>query len=504
MDFSVCHRQLRVMKGLVREQLTIDPQGLARNVGERFKRIPAIGRAAQLYNPRTETDTPESAAREAYETGEITRAIEVLNNTGAGGQALSTWYQSERNRLEQPFVTSLPLERAQKVLYYLTNSLPHTNSGYSLRSHSVLKAMQDAGLEVVAVTRMGYPAVVGRFAMAEQEFVDGIEYYRILPAQYPESLEAQQETAITALIEVARKTGAQVLQTTTGFENALIVSRAAMILEIPWVYEMRGEPERTWLSKKPAITQHVSRHSEYFRLARAQELAAAKAAAAVVVLSETSKQSLIERGVSPEKIVIAPNGVEGDLLDKKPDRAELRSELGLPISKIIVGAITAVVDYEGLEFFLQAMTKLGPEFLAIIVGDGQKLSELQSLATSLGIGDRVQFVGKQPHEDIWKWYSALDVMVVPRKDTLVCRTVTPIKTIAAQALGIPVVASDLPALREVTGEVETYVQPEDPVALSLGIKEAMSRSISTRGKQWASQRTWAKIGEVFRNLYLAG
>ena len=74
-----------------------------------------------------------------------------------------------------------------------------------------------------------------------------------------------------------------------------------------------------------------------------------------------------------------------------------------------------------------------------------------------------------------------------------CRTVTPLKALQAQALGIPVIASDLPALREVTGGVESYVPGEDPKALAeaiAGVEE------SDTGRNWAATRTWGMVSFI--------
>src|SRR5699024_6414371 len=104
----------------------------------------------------------------------------------------------------------------------------------------------------------------------------------------------------------------------------------------------------------------------------------------------------------------------------------------------IVGSVTSVVEYEGLDDLVRAAA-CGYEETVLIVGDGVYLPVLKDLARKLGVADRVIFAGRQDNETIWKWYAAMDIFVVPRKDTLVCRTVTPIKPVMAQALGIPVI-----------------------------------------------------------------
>ena len=163
-----------------------------------------------------------------------------------------------------------------------------------------------------------------------------------------------------------------------------------------------------------------------------------------------------------------------------------------------MGSVTSVVDYEGLDVLIESMLELPDNYVALIVGDGTARPGLEQLAESLGVADRVLFVGRQPSADIAKWYAVLDVFVVPRHDTLVCRTVTPMKALSAQALGVPVVASDLPALREVTGGVETYVPPGDAVALAaaiLGVKG------TDAGKEWAATRTWSMAAASFQRIY---
>src|SRR5699024_4787124 len=88
-------------------------------------------------------------------------------------------------------------------------------------------------------------------------------------------------------------------------------------------------------------------------------------------------------------------------------------------------------------------------------------------------------VGKQPATTIWKWYAALDIFVIPRKNQDVCRTVTPIKTLMAQANGVPVVASDLPALREVTGNKAIYFRAEYPQELAGAVQKYLDMDTSS-------------------------
>ncbi|TFI17767.1 glycosyltransferase WbuB, partial [Micrococcus endophyticus] len=70
-----------------------------------------------------------------------------------------------------------------RVLHVLTNSLPHTGSGYAQRSHSILASLRAEGFDVAAVTRPGYPVQIGVPWAAGRDTVDGIDYHRLLPAR---------------------------------------------------------------------------------------------------------------------------------------------------------------------------------------------------------------------------------------------------------------------------------------------------------------------------------
>lgn len=133
----------------------------------------------------------------------------------------------------------------------------------------------------------------------------------------------------------------------------------------------------------------------------------------------------------------------------------------------------------------------------LLVGDGTHLPVLRDLVEREGLSGRVTFTGRQPAYSIAPYYSALDVFVAPRRDSLVTRTVTPMKTLQAHAFGIPIVASDLPALREVTRGQAQYVPPGNPEALAAAISAALQEQAVTPPQL----PSWADVARVYRDLY---
>lgn len=385
-----------------------------------------------------------------------------------------------------------------RVLHVLTNSLPYTNSGYTVRSHNVLLSQLKAGIDARALTRPGYPVVVGKVPQSSEQLIDGIRYLRALPWVYEPTVGRRDAKFVKAIVEEAKNLGATILHTTTDFSNALVVSEAADRLGIPWVYEARGELENTWLSKLPMGLQRKASESEFYIAARRAEEKSMNASAAVVVLSEVSKQSLVKRGIPAEKIFVVPNGIDEDYLTLAYDKNKIKRELELDVDSMYVGTVSAIVGYEGLDVLIDAVQYLPSEWKVLIVGEGTELPNLRRKVKEAALEDRVSLVGRKAPENIWKWYAALDVFALPRVDMNVTRTVTPIKPVMALALGIPVVASDLPAIREVTGGYADYVTRSPKAIANAVVNAKVDRSEVGR---WLKQRTWRENGKKYKHIY---
>lgn len=380
-----------------------------------------------------------------------------------------------------------------RVLHVLTNSLPHSGGGYAIRSHNIIRAQQASGLQASAITRLGYPISVGKIPVEAVEYVDDVRYARSLPLVFPFGLQNQVRLQAQNIVAEASKQRVSVLHTTTPWTNAAATSLAAKIMDIPWVYEVRGEPEATWAAGQPR--QSEPEKSRFYLASRSKEQEAMDASAAVITLSETSAVSLAQRGIN-RPIAIAPNAVEDDWAEKRLSSEEAKSRLNLPRRRY-AGAVSSIVDYEGFDDLIRALHYLPDDVAVLLVGDGAGLTALRETVREERLDNRVVFAGRQPPESIALWYSAIDVFVVPRKDRPVARTVTPMKTLQAQAFGIPIVASDLPALREVTRGEGRYISPECPAEIASAVCSALRED----RPEPPTLTTWSKNAEEYSALY---
>lgn len=433
--------------------------------GERARRLADVALAAQLpavadaFLGRAEgaPGLDGSRARRFWYDGAVSDAVEVLAGDGRARRGQRSRLAAELSVLSgaAPVLDGVDYSPVPgRVLHLLTNSLPHTASGYAQRSHSILAAQQAAGWDVLAVTRLGYPVQIGKISAKPSDVVDGVRYRRLLPAKLAATMDSRLQQQAEELLDIVLEFKPSVLHTTTHYVNALVVRAVARAVGIPWVYEVRGQLADTWASTRgPA-----AKESERYRLFQEREAEVMRDADLVVTLGGAMKANIVAAGIPEAKVLIAPNAVGGDFLKEPLDASSARRELGLNESGQYIGTVSSLVAYEGLDCLIEAFVLLAPrlpDLKLLIVGDGVSRPALEVQARQSGYGDRIIFTGRVPREQAVRYHQALDVFVVPRRDLEVTRSVTPLKPVEALACARPVVASRLPALEEIVREGES-------------------------------------------------
>lgn len=201
------------------------------------------------------------------------------------------------------------------------------------------------------------------------------------------------------------------------------------------------------------------------------------------------------------------------LLTVSNDGAAIRRNLGVDESEFVVGSVSKLAAYEGFDVLIDAAALLrdrGVAMRVVLAADGPAGPALIRRAHALGLGpDRVLFLGRIEASRAQALCSALDVFAVPRLDRPVTRLVTPLKPLEAMALGCPVLASDLPALRELTagGTAAALVHPGDPYALAaqliaLAQDPAWRLELAAAGRDAVAEGwTWSRLACVYTQLY---
>lgn len=480
-----------------------------------------VGRA-DLLEGLDGTVPVQVRARAAWARGDMTRAEAMLEADGRHGRLLSR-YRAETGLLASGTLPRSPDRGPRRrgpaapgdavtALHVLTNSLPHTQSGYALRSHAVLTAQAAEGVHVAAVTRIGYPVSVGVVSARHEDTVDGVAYHRVIPARMPPTVDRRLEQQARRVERLARELRPTVLHTTTNYLNAVVTRDVAQAVGVPWVYEVRGLLEDTWVAGRPSPAERAhAEASERYAALRARETATMLAADHVVTLSDTMRSDLVARGIPAARITVVPNGVDAGLLRASLAAPDARAAVGLDRDGVWVGTVSSLVDYEGLDTLVDAIAVVrrgGLDVRGCIVGDGVSRSALERRAAALGLSEHVHFPGRVPRERAALYHQALDVFAVPRRDVRVSRMVTPLKPVEAMACGRAVLASDLPALAEIVGRPGTgLLAPAGDVQAWAARIERLATDAATRatlgasGRRFAAGRTWTAAGRAYRELY---
>lgn len=179
------------------------------------------------------------------------------------------------------------------------------------------------------------------------------------------------------------------------------------------------------------------------------------------------------------------SGVHLDQFERNgPDR---RAELGLEGKKVLLyhGVLS---PNRGLQNALRALDRLRDEFpnlIFLFVGDGGGREELQEIAANLGLEDRVIFTGKVPYQDVSNYIRTADLAILPFPNITWWAVSSPIKLMEYLAIGVPIVATDIPAHRWVIEQTGGAIIATDdqPESLKESIKSALRDGVEMADRQ---------------------
>jgi len=192
---------------------------------------------------------------------------------------------------------------------------------------------------------------------------------------------------------------------------------------------------------------------------------------AIIAPSEQQAVEIREHRIAqPFKIRIYRHGF--DLLefrDLRPLYGQLRAELGIHHSAVMVGVVSRLVPIKGLHNYLEAASNVlqayGRSSVSfVVIGDGELRNELESYSVQLGLEGTCHFLGWRG--DIRRVYADLDIVVLSSLNEG-----TPVTLIEAMAAGKAIVSTAVGGVPDMLEDgVSAYlVPPQDPKALATAI-----------------------------------
>lgn len=221
------------------------------------------------------------------------------------------------------------------------------------------------------------------------------------------------------------------------------------------------------------------------------ELAAYRAADAVVLVSEGFRDDLIRRGVSPHKVTAIRNGVDLDRFspDRHSDPAD-RRWLGAANGELLALYLGAHGISHGLSSLIDAAALLGGEAVHLaLVGEGADKANVRTRMDQLGVSN-VTMRDAVPRERVPAVIAAADVCLVALRDVPLFSTFIPSKMFEYLGAGKAVIGSVRGEAACILGEAGAMVvPPEDPTALAEALRELTGdpthrREMALRGSEY--------------------
>lgn len=234
------------------------------------------------------------------------------------------------------------------------------------------------------------------------------------------------------------------------------------------------------------------------RLSAALHRWAARRMDAVVAITEGLRRWYLEAGFEPRRIVVAPDAVDVQAFANL-DKAEARAELDIPANARVVCYLGHLYPWKGVDTLVEAVRFADPQVQWTIVGGVPP--DLARIRTAAAGQPNVHVLGHMPPDRARRYLVAADIAVIPfsARQVIAREHTSPLKLFEYMAAQRPIVASDLPSLREVLHDERNalLVAPDDPRALAGAITRLLADTeLATRLAQAArlevESRTWTQ------------
>jgi glycosyltransferase involved in cell wall biosynthesis len=256
-----------------------------------------------------------------------------------------------------------------------------------------------------------------------------------------------------------------------------------------WVASLFGQRDIVWESHTGSWNFFVRRMVPHLR--------------ALVVITEGLREFYIGHGVPADKIVVAPDGVDLEAFAHPESKDEARLRLQLPQYKRIAMYIGRLDSWRGASTLCEAAAYFPPDVCAVLIG-----GESAQVADFKRRYPNVIFSGFRPYRELADNQAAADVLVLPGTggEDISAHFTSPLKLFTYMASGRPIVASDLPSLREIlSSENAILVEVDNPEALARGVMQALqdtegSTRRSLRAREDVERYTWERRGRTIIDL----
>jgi len=275
--------------------------------------------------------------------------------------------------------------------------------------------------------------------------------------------------------------------------TAYYAAKASRLCKTPLVHTHHCDPELpstmgrvvTWVYQRTLLASTLRRASR------------------IIVYTESYAATSLAIWKYPT--VCVPTGLDIDRFGPQADGNAIRERHRLEDRKVVlfVGRLT---EHKGIQTLIEAAPLLPEDTAFVLVGPGEFPRAWTRLMRQLGVEDRFLKVGKVPESELPAYYSACDLLVLPSVSRLEAFGLV---LVEAMASGKPVVASDIPGVRDVLKDGVTGFLAEPFSAKDLAEKlnailsnDELAAEMGRRARIHAREHyCWKVIGDIIERVY---
>jgi len=281
---------------------------------------------------------------------------------------------------------------------------------------------------------------------------------------------------------------------------ASILLRVPRPLRAPLVYEAHGIAADEAAERPRLLTGAAPASAAKLRRLAARDARVWRAADGYVTITAGLTHELEQRFGARQAVAVVPDGVRATDQDRATAYAEHTEYEGGTDRPFTIGYAGHLYPWKGVDLVIEAVAALQDARGLIIGGHAQEsdLARVQALAKARYCSERTTFTGMVAHAEVPARLREADVLVLPNPSSALSHAFTsPLKLFEYMAAGRPIVASDLPSIREVLsdGVNAVLVEAGNAHALTEGIRRvkddpALGARLAAQARLDVREYTW--------------
>jgi glycosyltransferase involved in cell wall biosynthesis len=219
----------------------------------------------------------------------------------------------------------------------------------------------------------------------------------------------------------------------------------------------------TFIGKRPVWEAHMGHHNVFIKLL-------VKLGVRFVVITQGLKDFYMGKGVFDKNIIVAHDGADLDRFNIKMTKDDAKRRLDLPPDKKIILYKGSLSKWKGADTLARSAEHI-KTLNSLYVFIGGLASDVEQFKQEF-TRDNILMLGNRPRTETPVYQKSADVLIVANtaKEDISKLYNSPMKLFGYMASGVPIIASDLPSIREVLNESNaSFFTPDDPRSLAESI-----------------------------------